>query len=311
MNADPIQGRNAQYCVRLSRLISRWWARYILGPIFVTAPPGVVLAFYRFKLDAHLPAAWAEYLHNHQLHFLVLCGAWVYVLTAAHGWVEHCARKYEGIDVKGLLALFETLEEVVRAKAVRFEGALKQKAESSRPTASAVFQEITKPEQQIALLGRAIHGFFSSISEGVAFKVTIAEIDKSGMPTNWLQYIPEIDSSPKTPIDFLRNPESTICRAVEKKDLVIVEDRKAEAQKRGGTRNHVSQNPKDLEDGSVLCYPVYDVKIGVPYAVTIVANKRKYFSEANRPIYEWALKKFVLRIRLEHSLLLLKQSAIN
>jgi hypothetical protein len=158
-------------------------------------------------------------------------------------------------------------------------------------------------------LAQGLHAFFGAIdSADIEFKVTVVTVDDQGKPTDWMYFVPDSDP-PRTPISVLRSEWSAICRAVARRDIVVVEDIRAEAAK-GVQGSYACEDAGSVEEGSLVCYPVFDLRSATtPYAITVVADKKKYFVERKSPIYQWTLKRFALRIRLEHYLLLLKQKA--
>jgi hypothetical protein len=157
-------------------------------------------------------------------------------------------------------------------------------------------------------LAEGLHGFFDAIDKtDVSFKVTIASIS-DGVPIEWFYYTPQSEP-PRTPMDVLQNPNSSICRAISTRRMVIIEDFKAEAEK-GKDGYYAVESDAEIDNGSLICYPIFDPRRGtVPYVLTVVADKKKHFLKQKKPIYQWVVERFVVRIKLEHHLEELKQKA--
>jgi hypothetical protein len=299
-----------RFCAVLERFFAQWWIRYIVKPIVITAPPAICVAYFDLGLDKagfNLPPTVSGFLAQNEIYILAGSLIFVYMAIVAGGVLEYCANKADdGVDNKALLSLFTALELAVGEKVSRFQACWRQAALHPRRPASEIFREITQPEQQIVILAQGLLAFFGSITSGVSFKVTIASVE-NGKPVGWVYSLPATDP-PTTPWHVLQSPDSSICRAVQTRSIVIVEDLKAEAI-RPGHREYVAEDPTRVKPGSLICCPICDANIGTPYAVTVVANVPRYFLKAKEPIYDWVLKRFSLRIRLERYLLELKQSA--
>ena len=303
-------------CRRIASFADRWWVTFAIRPVLVTFPLTALVFYFRLEsvqtdVNGHLPSWLINLLATHTTAFLVAAAAWAYLITVTIGWFANCAREHSGIDLDGLMGLYATFERIVGAKEDRFRNALtrvEQKQLGSDPR--DVFPEITRPDQQIALLVTGLKGFFDSIDKsGVNFKVTLAAIQR-GVPVNWFFFDPSTDP-PKTPLEILQAPNSSICRAVKTKDLVVIEDFVREASKEGDNA-YVPDPSREVEDGSLICYPIFDpIRGQIPYVLSVVADKKKYFKAANAPLYKWALGKFAVRIRLEHHLLALKEKATS
>lgn len=294
-------------CSGLANAIEKWWIRYIIGPLVVTAPPSLVFGFYEYEnVHKSLPHIFVSYLESHQLLIMGIAILYLYLFTIGYGVIQGCSKTKEDIDTKGLLSLFEVLEKVVGAKADRFDSVL-NKIESGnlQSDPKEIFLEITQPTQQIALLAEGLHGFFDSIDKsGISFKVTIASIENE-KPIGWLYYAPQSEP-PRTPMKVLQRPSSSICKAIKTRNIVVVEDFKAEVAK-GNDSCYVVSEEIEIDEGSLVCYPIFDPRRDdVPYVLTVVADKRKYFLNRKKPIYKWAIQRFAVRMKLEHHLEVLK-----
>jgi len=298
--------------LRLASFAEGAWSRYVFGPLVATAPPTVLLTYYDVGLGpvTVLPEGWTEFLTQHQFWLLIGSAAWVYFFYVASGFLQRISQASDGMKDTELSALFETIDRVVEAKATRFLECAKRIASGEKLAPGNVFTEITKPDQQILLLAVGLHSFFGAIDvSDVRFKVTVADMDDDGKPVGWFCYQP-LSDPPRTQIEVLREGNSAICRAAATRRLVIVEDFEKESKK-GKSGAYVLANRETVEEGSLLCYPVYDPAMSktkaVPYVITVVADRKRYFTRDKKALYEWMLKKFVVRLRLEHYLLVLKQ----
>jgi len=293
---------------------SKWWAKYIIGPLLVSAPPALTFTILKHDeigsaLRNWIPDRVLSFCDSNVLLVIVLAAAWVYLLTAVHGFLENFRLHDNEIDTLEFLKLVTTLEHVVGAKAERFGGYYKTLVAGRKP--AEAFQDITQPDQQISLLAKGLHAFFDALNDnekdrdGIEFRVSVATIEQ-GIPKEWLCFWPQ-SAQPRIPMEALRSPDSTICQAVKRRDLIIIGDREAESKRTFG-RRHVSRDDS-YETGSLLCFPViHHYSDSVPYAITIVADKVGYFQENKREMYNWIMKHFDLRIGLEHSLKLIKKT---
>lgn len=304
------EGFLQKICIKLAKIFEQWWAKYIIGPLIVSAPPGLVFGFYQYEsIHEKLPEWLVSYFTTNQFTIIILTPLYVYLLTVIYGAIQGCSQSNDEIDTKGLLSLFDTLEKVVGSKAKRFDNVLwGLETGESHADPATIFLEITQPSQQIALLAEGLHGFFDAIdTSGVSFKVTIASIE-GNLPVEWFYYAPECEP-PRTPFEVLQQPNSAICRSIKTRRMVVIEDFKSEAEK-GDEGFYAVGDGDEIDHGSLICYPLFDPRRGVvPYVLTVVANKKKYFLKRKRPIYQWVVERFVVRMKLEHHLEALKNKA--
>jgi hypothetical protein len=87
--------------------------------------------------------------------------------------------------------------------------------------------------------------------------------------------------------------------------LIIIEDLIAEAKKDSDQQHYVPRDNDLDEHGSLICYPIIHTYTGgdVPYVITVVADRRRYFKKGRKRLYNWILKHFAVRMQLEHSLI--------
>lgn len=310
--SQPSRGRRA--CIQVAEILERWWARYLIGPLLVSAPPIFLLNYARLPeiqgVAASLLPNWAGSLIPQNPSYLIFAaGVYTYACTVGYGFVQGCSRPREEISVRGLLTLLHTIEVVVGSKAARFESAV-QDINSGRLDQNGIFLRITQPEQQIALLAQGILGFFDALeASDVGFKISVAEM-KDGKPVAWFHHAPT-SNPPRTQLSTLQRPESAICRAAKRKRLIVVEDFTVECQKAKKNRNYVDEEQDSPDPGSLISYPVILGKSGsVALVVTVVADKNGYFKKHKADLYRWILDRFVVRRQLECQLLELRGKTI-
>jgi hypothetical protein len=179
--------------------------------------------------------------------------------------------------------------------------------------AAKIFREITKPEQQIALLVYAIQGIFEFIyKQKVVIKVGLMEI-KQNKPKEWFAFAPK-DLPPKTGADVLSVPTSAIMRCIEYGDMLVIEDMKKEISKKNKNDRHcVKGLSLDNDNGSLITMPVYCPNTREPiYVLSIRANKSQVFRVHDKERFKWILQNlFLKRIVLEHHLMLMKEEAVR
>lgn len=309
---------------KLAELFDIWWIKHFLVPILSVLPATLLIFYLRVNVNAEnsgdslvglLPELQRLALEH---PFVVVSAVGVYLIlwNALIHFIGSFKKADEGVDVEGLLTLFEVLEKIVAAKAKRFGACAKDLyGEDHSGDVGDTFSTITQPEQQIALLANGLHAFFDAIDkDGVSFKVTIAVIAangrKGGMPdykpVDWLYFYPD-SSPPRTTIEELQSPDSAISRCLAKKKIIIVESFEKEAAK-GSDRQFVPRLADEDEEGSLICYPlIHHYTSDIPYVVTVVADKAGYFDSKKKKLYEWIFQHFAVRVCLEHSLVVIKR----
>ncbi len=295
---------------RCDNFLDRPWVIF-LGPMVIVVPYSFLLAYFQIEqfqsgVQKHLPLI-AGFVDGSPVMIIVLATIYFYSFPAFDRFVRAYNRN-NGIDAGSALKLFKVLEEIVGAKDRRFGITTSKVVAGENISPDQAFDTITQPHQQIALLVQGVHTFFDAInSKNVKLRVSAVTI-RDGAPDCWLYYWPTGDP-PRTPIEILRSPDSSICTAVRKRKLVVIEDRQKETRNGGG---HVWKDAgvDAGVEGSLLCYPVWHhYTTTIPYVLTIVADEKGYFRNAQVELYEWILRHFAVRIGLEHSLVLLKERA--
>ena len=283
------QGKLGRCCCWLSKLINIWWVKYFMLPLLQTAPPGFIIFSIDHKnsVDAGKATETANtavdnpifnetvtYLADNPYMAFSMAAVYLIVLNGFISLIKDNCNQVEEIDSKGLLTLFEALEAIVGAKANRFGEYLKSYTNGTKSSAE-VFSDITRPDQQIALIAAGLHGFFDAIDTvGVNFRVCVILVE-DGIPSDFYYYHP-ISEPPKAEIEDLQSDESTVSACIRKKDIVIVPD-VHEPIGKGEKRKYVGST-SGQDQRSIICYPVmHRYTDAIPYVIAVVADKKDYF----------------------------------
>lgn len=192
---------------------------------------------------------------------------------------------------------------LVDAKLKRFNDEYKSRSQQNNVSPHDIFKSITKPDQQIILLTELLYEFFTSINPKVGFKVRTYRSEKNKV-NSLIHYAPS-NKEPRTSIATLKQPNSGISTCLQKKKMIIIEDIVKESKK---TKSRYIMSFEDEEEtGSLLCFPIYHEPTKCyPYIITVSTNTI-FFKNNNKSFYEWIFDHFARRIKLEHTLLLLKE----
>lgn len=292
--------------VWLHQKLSTWWARYVLYPLLVSAPVGLVAANFsepplRNAVQSWQPSLLTQIINEYPFIAFVLAFGYIAIISASSGLIEHFGKNE--IDPIRLVTLLRLIRQIVSQKTERFEEAANRFSDADHADGEIIFSEITQPEQQIAACVHALYSYLAVISNHkVDFRVALATV-QDGELDRWFCCSPT-DDPPATSIDVLNRRGSAIRRALDSKSIVIVEDTaKADTSLFARTR------PGGInENGSLLCAPVKNGRGEIPFLVSISCDESNYFKKRNLKFYAWMLRHFSLRIRLEHSLLSMKHS---
>ncbi|ERJ17732.1 hypothetical protein SSPSH_003500 [Salinisphaera shabanensis E1L3A] len=288
--------------------------RFVIIPALQSIPGALFFATLRVdKADSLYRPIRPLYNWVNQNPFLasVIVALYVIGLNAIISGVHRLAKGSERVEIKDLLRLFEVLETIVGSKSKRFGEyvSTSYKKPRSEFSAEATFRNITQPDQQIALLNIGIQTFFDAIDRhDTNIATAIVSVSENGAPESWFHFHPDSKPPLATP-EELAKPDSTVMHAIKRRRMVIIEDIAAEAKKPDRSRRYRKVENED-EEGSLICYPIIDGSSNkVPYVVSIKADRKKYFRKHHSEFYSWVLETFEVRIRLEHSLLLLRSLA--
>ena len=218
------------FCGKVSVKLNKWWIKRLAIPIVASVPPALLLFYLRPPQIFHtkniaipqLPDFITNFVLNYPIYFALVIPLYIVVVNSINDMIESLSKGKEDIDTQGLLTLFETLEHIVGAKSERFGLYAKQiKDKTIVVNKNAIFEAISKPEQQIALLAEGLHSFFNAIDKSsVDFSVTVASVHDS-VPADWFYFYPP-SSPPKTTINDLISPESAVSYCIKKRKLVVI-----------------------------------------------------------------------------------------
>ncbi len=315
---QPVIGDNS--IKRISRSFvsycELWWVKNLIRPIFFILPPMIATAAAtRDGLQAQIVQIFGvgigDALNEYAVIILLGAFAYVWVLKAVFSGIEHYSKPARELCTEDVLAVLAALNLVVGDKSKRFSSHLKKKLNANELNAGETFFEITRPDQQIALLIAGLRTVLEFIDKSNAlFRVGLLRIS-NGEPTDWVAFEPA-SHPPRTRPSQLSAPSSSVSYALKTKAIVIVEDIQAELSRRTNKkeRRFMRCNTQEGEQGSQLCYPISHASTGnVEYVITIAGNKSGSIVEKYSELYCWILENFSTRIALEHSLLALKEKA--
>lgn len=277
---------------------------FFLGPTFVVTYYSTDL--YRHASIEYLPASVVAFLNEHVFGITAVALVASFVVSNVYPFLERVATNRSSVTLEGLLALKEAFEKIVEFKARRFETECAELANTAQPPSpETIFQNITKPDQQIIYVAYALHSFLEAITDNIEFKVRIIRVEND-VPSAWYTFAPD-NNPPKTNITVVQDQDSAVSHCLRKKGLFVVPDIKVAAHNPDGREYVMSHSDPTEEVGSLICYPIYHkASKCYPFVITISANT-PYFQKSRRAFYKWVLDQFALRIQLEHSLMLLKE----
>lgn len=301
--------------------LDKLFVKHFLIPVLHIVPVWFLLSLMRVKDDgasedgegtngvtAYFLEA-ANYIQSHTILVSVCVAGYLVLLHFLTTAPSKLSKPQGGVDIKGAMTLFESLEQIVSGKAERFaQCANKAREPGRRIGPETVFLEITQPDQQIALLTQGIYTFFHALDtdDDVDFTVTVVAVE-NGQLDDWFYFWPH-SAHPQTPIEELRQPDSTASHCLSTGRMVVIEDVDKEAQK-GHSRRfrpRPGQEPSRWDGGgSLVCYPIRHNR-EIPYVVTVYADKKNYFLNKKKDLYKWVFRHFQVRMSLEHSLLILR-----
>lgn len=288
------------------------WVNLFLAPIILAVPPAFVTAFYsnlKFKhaVNQHLP--WLGNFLNDYVLIAIFAAAIYPALILAFARSVGIRVNTRGLNVDGLLHLMATLNRIVGCKQTRFEKHVSDIQNGKGLARENVFCVLTQPATQIAELVRGICELFNALNTKPnlnLIRVILVEI-KDGKIIQIPIHYPE-DEPVRSSIDALNHPNSSIITAYRKREMVIIEDIKAEADKGDSEGKSFIATSSMQRDGSIICFPItYRINNTVPFVISIHCDQKGYFKKEYSEVYEATLQHFALRLCLEYSLLLIKE----
>ena len=292
--------------------------RKIMNPIagvVIGGPAYLANQYYQVSSFAdhirlHLPGL-AQFLDDYIVVGLIVLSLW--------GWIA--LKIYKAIDgirpdtpsgwEQAPDVVLKALDNVVGAKEQRFNGYLKQCAGVDHISAQQIFKSITQPSDQLSHLTQAIFSSFALLLQkqypnGV-LKVHMAMIDGTGKIYS-IPYICPNNHPPRSTIAQLNNSHSAIRRAVSSRKIVVLASTKQAANARN-PRFVVTNQAFADEDGALICYPIISTGLDnrVAMVVSVYIDQPNAFRPKYADTYEQLLLPFALRIKLEYTLIALKE----
>jgi len=298
--------KTRKICHGIMVFINAWYIKYLLGPIAFVIPFTFLGTVVQKKdLLSELPGG--QFLIEYQIPLILIFIVAIVASKSVHAILLECSKPNSCVENDEILAIVESIDHVVSSKNQRFLEASRQ-ALREKWSAEQIFKNITKPEQQIALLVYAIQGVFEYIyRQEVRIKVGLMAI-KENKPIEWFAFAPK-EFPPKTGPDVLSSKSSAIMRALEAGDLIVVEKMSSEIRKKNKKDRKCVKGMGDDIEGSLLAVPIYCPNTREPiYVLSVRANKDGVFFKEESERYRWILQEmFFKRILLEHQLYVLKE----
>lgn len=290
--------------------LERPYIRFGVAPLFLLGIPTLFFFYYTEEFVKNLVIKHdtsgyiVTFLDDYSVLVFVISILLLYLYNALPNIVSYFKDSISKLTVPMLLTLKECLEQVVISKADRFNTEV-SKCKDKPLEDGEIFNAITNPKQQLIALTYALYEFLNGIADDIDFKVRIVQINDN-TPVGWISHAPQ-HKPPHTDISVLQRADSAVNACLNSRSLEVIDDIEKEASKPRDSRYVMGHTNVDDEKGSLLCYPVaHSTTDCYPYVITVSADK-PYFREKEKELYRWILDQFALRIRLEHSLLILKE----
>ena len=298
-------------CCCINNFLETWYIKYLLGPVLFVIPV-VSLNTIISERDLLLQLSYAQKTIEYQIPLIIILTSLILLSKISNPIIREYSKPNSHISQEELLIILDTLNTAVSSKTERFLNVTK-KVLANKWKPARIFQEITKPEQQIALLIFAIQGIFEFLfKREVEIRVGLMEIENN-KPTEWFTFAPK-ETPPKTGPNALSAPTSAIMRSLELGDIVVVEDMQNEINKNNKDgRMCIKGSTNNNDNGSLITLPIYCPNTREPiYVLSVKSNKVKCFLQEEKERYKWIFQNiFFTRIILEHHLLLMKKEAFN
>lgn len=284
-----------------------------LGALAVGAPPYLVSQYYQTDKFSHdFKASWpviSAILDHHVIVGTLIAGLWVYLILLSYRGLMSLMKETPSGWKEVSDTILVIMDNIVGSKEQRFSKEFKRIKGAQNVEASDVFRNITQPEKQINELVFGIYSAFDVLVRGTEkyiLKVNIATIlDEKVCDINF--HYPNNHPVRSDPED-LNQKDSAITNAIKSKQPVII-DSILEESRKPKKRFAVTDPSRADEDGSLICYPVvYDPTKQVIFVVSIHVDQPYVFKTRFKSSYETVMKAFVLRIKLEYSLMALKEA---
>lgn len=300
------RGQDFQYFLWRHRYVHRIAEMLIIG-----LPPFAVMHYYSIsqvhdQIEKLAPGI-AKIMDSSPIQWVLFAVIWSWfwheIIKAIAGWLKAQPNGWENAAT----FLLQGLSSVVGSKNERFRSVL---AQTEKRDPWTVFDSITQPEQQFRELMLNLYLVFQSLlrEEGrppAKLRVNLAVINNNRVVA--IQYHYPRDLPVRSSMESLNSPRSAIQNAIRTRKIVVIESIKDEAEKADG-KFAVTDEAHRGEDGSLLCYPVHFPPLAdVAFVVSVCYDERASFKKRFTQSYKEILEPFALRLRLEFSLLGLKE----
>lgn len=292
-----------------------FWFRWGAAPIVVGILPSLCIAYYtipvlKTKLSTfdYFPSVWMD--NNGWLVVLMVFIYPTLLISAARFVLSQV--NHRSVDQSILFNLMATLDRIVGCKANRFgnhvESLLK---EDNSDLKEHPFNEITKPELQIAEIVRGVCELFNSLSTSTGRRKTLIEVVLARVENNKLAaveiFFPD-DEPVRNSIEALNNDQSTMKVALQQKRMVVIESTKKELKKKRNRRYVAGVEDDGNTDWSLICYPIrHQPTNSIPFILSIRSDEPGTFKNEHRELYKLILGRYESRISLEYSLKVIKE----
>lgn len=286
--------------------------------LFLGAPPFLVVNYFSMdQLATSLRTSWpivSSALDADPIKWFVLAMLWAWLCDKTRRAVASRLNDTPSGWENAAPILLNLLGSVVGSKEQRFQAALIAANQKDPIDPGEIFNEITKPELQMREIMQNVYLAFDNLLRQNGrprkkLKVNLALI-KDGNVVKIMYHYPN-DCPVLSPMSALNNPRSAIKTAVKKKRIEVVESMLDAGENPKGNFIVTDQARPD-EDGSLICYPVtYKPISDVAFVISVCYLERGTFRNRFVNSYTEILEPFALRLRLEFSLLGLKEMIRN
>ena len=237
ITGDSWPKRKARLFVRFCEL---WWVKTLLTPLFILMPPALITTV---VTTDNLSKQFADFLGPNLGSYItssaiiIIVSAYLYVvlLKAVFAAIEHYSKPARQLSLQDVLAILRAVNLVVEDKYKRISNEAKKSLTLPNISPAAVFLEITRPDQQIALLVRGVKTVFEFLDDTNAhFRVGLLSI-KDGKPFEWVAFEPA-SNPPRTQAQDLGAPTSTVLHAIKSKAIIIIDEIQEELMKKNKKR---------------------------------------------------------------------------
>lgn len=239
----------------------------------------------------------------------IACSLWPVVLLPLAGLSKWLGARSKSVSLEHLIACNQALDQMVgnSVDAWGKEAAAVEAGASDGSHDRLV--ALLDFDRTAGAISNAVWSLFAAIRDSASTSVHVAIARmKDGFIESFAAYSPS-DEAPHGLVARLQDPESGYSRAVRKNGLLVIEDTKAEREKRPGTRRYISVGDDLLDgDGSIILCPIRcnRLKEDVPFVLSVWVGKRRYFNQDQARNYQFLLDRFTKLIVRGHYMELLR-----